>query len=65
MSVERISVESGASTAHERGEYVPGLGWSCVTCDTFGCPVANAPTDACTRKGCGRPKAEHAGGFCP
>lgn len=51
--------------SHERGEYVAGLGWACVTCDTFGCAVVNAPTDACIRKGCGRPKAEHEMGFCP
>jgi hypothetical protein len=51
---------------HQRGEYVDGLGWACQTCDTFGCAVVNAPTDACTQKGCGQPKAAHQPlGLCP
>lgn len=28
---------------HRRGEFVLGLGWSCVGCDSFYCPVVNAP----------------------
>lgn len=49
LNAEQRAVEKAKPCAecalpdvHTRGEFVLGLGWSCLDCDTFGCPVVNA-----------------------
>jgi hypothetical protein len=69
-SGNRTSVQAEAALlAHTPGEFVDGLGWSCLTCDSFGCSSAHAEAvrlALCSRRGCGRPPSEHEmGRFCP
>lgn len=37
-----VAGPSCGGDAHTRGEFVLGLGWSCIEDDTFYCPVVNA-----------------------
>lgn len=52
---------SGAYEPHTRGQFVPGLGWSCVEDDTFGCPVVNSDDYPCS---CGKPSLPGLNPFC-
>lgn len=42
---DSADADNDVSDLHTRGEYVYGLGWSCVEDDTFYCPVVNASGD--------------------